>query len=97
MYADASFLREEVGHVMESWLSMGSVKTALCTTECEVMGFMEAMVMGDSVSAVLDCLEGWLPGDAETILYGDSLNQPRWSMAHSTLKVESICLEREGP
>ena len=31
---------------------------------------------GDSVSAVLDCLEGgpWLQGDAEKILYGDSLS-----------------------
>ena len=86
MYADASFspgggrschgIMAFYGGGLVQWEASRQSFAALSTTECEVMGYMEAMVMGDSVSAVLDCLEGgpWLQGDAEKILYGDSLS-----------------------
>ena len=40
------------------------------------MGYLEAMTLGDSASAVLDCLEGgiWMHGKASNMIFGDSMS-----------------------
>ena len=86
IYADASFspgggrsctgVLAFYGGGLIQWESVKQSFAVLSTAECELMGYLEAMTLGDSASAVLDCLEGgiWMRGTASKVIFGDSMS-----------------------
>ena len=63
------------GQVVQ-WEAVRQPFTTLSTAESELVGYIESMTMGESLSVVLDVLEcgAWPEGDAEKVLYGDNLS-----------------------
>ena len=85
MYADISFapLGEKshqgvlgfYGGALVQWESNRQSFATLSTAEAELVGYIEAMIMGDSLCAVLDIMEGDGnngEGITEKVIYGDN-------------------------
>ena len=84
MYADISFapMGEKshqgvlgfYGGALVQWESSRQPFATLSTAEAELVGYIEAMIMGDSLCAVLDIMEGGHNGGGitEKVIYGDN-------------------------
>ena len=83
IHADASFspngtkshhgIMAFVGGGLVQWESTRQPFAVLSSAEAELMGYIEGMVMGDSVAAVLECLDPkWSDGGGHRLLYGDN-------------------------
>ena len=83
MHSDASFgpaggrghqgLIAMYGGCPIQWESKQQAFGTLSTSESELLGYTDAMVLGESVSAVLDILEGnKLSEEGDKVLYGDN-------------------------
>ena len=83
LHADASFspngdrshhgVMAFYGGGLVQWESTRQPFAVLSSAEAELLGYIEGMIMGDSVAAVVECLDPlWSEAETHRVLYGDN-------------------------